>query len=114
MFKPLHDFFGEIYDDGHSSIDVFAEYIRIEGGNAPHSITELYGYNSIPELQYIPGTGREMIMLLAKDNDLIIEKLSLLFVEAETRNLQGIADYVAGRLDTHKKFGWMLSSHLSD
>lgn len=113
FFKPLHDLFGEIYDDTHGSVDVFAEYIRIQNELAPRSLAEIYSNASIKELEYVPGTARDMIQALVTNNAIMIDSLNMLFTAADGANKQAVADYVASRLDVHEKWQWMLRSHLA-
>jgi DNA-binding ferritin-like protein len=40
--------------------------------------------------------------------------LNQCFSEAEQENQQGIANFIAERLDAHGKHGWMLRSFLKD
>jgi len=111
-FSELHRFFGEIYADTSAQVDTLAEYLRIEGELAPKSLIELYSAATIKEDEFIPGTSREMITNLIANNAVVISGLNTLFEVATDHNAQGIVDYVAGRLDAHKKLQWMLKSHL--
>lgn len=112
FFKPLHELFGEIYEDTHGSIDTFAEYIRIANELAPRSLAEIYSNSSIKEMEYVPGSANEMIQTLLNNNRLVIDSLNVLFAAADQANKQAVADYVASRLDVHEKWQWMLRSHL--
>lgn len=111
-FAMLHDFFGEIYAEVHGSIDEIAERVRIVGAYAPISLMELYNYKMIDEDSVKPASCTEMIQSLVDANDKVIDSLNKLFEIAESQNEHGIADYVAGRIDTHKKHAWMLRSHI--
>jgi DNA-binding ferritin-like protein len=44
----------------------------------------------------------------------MIELLNECFAAAEAENQQGIANFVAERIDAHGKHGWMLRSFLKD
>lgn len=112
FFKPLHCLFGEIYENTHESIDVFAEYIRTLDELAPRSLAEIYASTTIKELEYVPGSARDMIQTLLLNNDIVIASLNTLFAAADDANKQAIADYVASRLDAHEKWRWMLKAHL--
>lgn len=112
FFKPLHELFGDIYEDTHGSIDVFAEYIRISNELAPRSLAEIYANTSIKEMEYVPGGARDMVQTLMLNNELVITSLNNLFTAASAANKQAIADYVSARLDVHEKWQWMLRSHL--
>ena len=50
----------------------------------------------------------EMVQTLAQDNQAMLEILKRLFEIAEGNNEQGLADFIASRLDAHKKHAWML------
>jgi starvation-inducible DNA-binding protein len=51
-----------------------------------------------------------MIEELLTDNETIIDLLNQCFASAEEENQQGIADFIASRIDAHAKHGWMLRS----
>jgi DNA-binding ferritin-like protein len=55
-----------------------------------------------------------MIEELLADNGQMIELLNECFAAAEAENQQGIANFVAERLDAHGKHSWMLRSFLKD
>ncbi len=44
------------------------------------------------------------------DNQMILTTLNMAFKLADELDQQGLADFIAGRIDTHKKHGWMLRS----
>jgi DNA-binding ferritin-like protein len=44
----------------------------------------------------------------------MLELLNQCFAEAEQENQQGIANFIAERLDAHGKHSWMLRSFLKD
>ncbi len=111
-FAMLHDFFGDIYADVHGSVDEIAERVRIIGAYAPVSLMELYNYKLIDEDSTKPASCREMLSNLAEANDKVIDSLNKLFEIAEAQKEHGIADFVAGRIDTHKKHAWMIRAHL--
>jgi DNA-binding ferritin-like protein len=51
---------------------------------------------------------------LLADNNTVIDLLNQIFVSAEQENKQGIANFVAERLDAQAKHGWMLRSFLKE
>jgi starvation-inducible DNA-binding protein len=113
-FAQLHEFFGELYEEVYNnSIDRTAEYIRTLDDYAPGS------YERFSELSIIKGQtkiprARLMIEELLIDNGQMIELLNECFAAAEAENQQGIANFVAERIDAHGKHGWMLRSFLKD
>ena len=109
-FPMLHDFFGDIYEDLHGAFDSSSEELRALNEYAASSISELYNYKTIVEDSAKPATSTDMLNNLLTANDKIIESLNKLFTTATAANEQGLADYAAGRIDKHKKTGWMLRS----
>ena len=55
-----------------------------------------------------------MIQELLEDNEKIIEILNGTFASADNENRQGIADFIAGRIEAHQKHAWMLRSFLKE
>jgi starvation-inducible DNA-binding protein len=113
-FAQLHKFFGKIYDEVYeNSIDQTAEFIRILDDYTPGSF-ERFGELSVIRGQTKIPRARLMIEELLANNGQMIELLNQCFAEAEQENQQGIADFIAGRIDAHGKHGWMLRSFLKD
>lgn len=112
LFSQIHDFFGNIYADAHTSVDDIAERIRIIDEYAPTNLAELYQLKTIQESNL---TGNDVVNMLAeldRDNETIQQNLTETFGMANSLNMQGLANYLAGRLEIHSKFGWMIKSHL--
>ena len=113
-FAQLHEFFGDLYEEVYNnSIDRTAEYIRALGDYAPGS------YERFSELTIIKGQtkiprARLMIEELLANNDQLLELLNETFAVAEQENQQGIANFIAERIDAQQKHGWMLRSFLKD
>ena len=114
FFSQLHDFFGDLYEDVHGSVDTAAEELRTLQEYAPISLTELYKYKTIEEDQEKPEGAKEMLQRLLLSNSQVIESLNKLFDVATAQKAQGLADWAAGRIDTHFKHEWMIRSHLKD
>jgi starvation-inducible DNA-binding protein len=53
-----------------------------------------------------------MMAELLDDNERIITYLKETFHVAEEEDEQGVADFIAGRIDAHSKHRWMLRSIL--
>jgi len=113
-FAQLHEFFGEIYEEVYNnSIDRTAEYIRTLDDYAPGSFERFGELSQIQGQTKVP-RARLMIEELLANNDQMIELLNQCFAEAEQENQQGIANFIAERIDAHGKHGWMLRSFLKD
>jgi starvation-inducible DNA-binding protein len=113
-FAQLHEFFGNLYEEVYNnSIDKTAEYIRALGDYAPGS------YERFAELSIIQGQtkiprARLMIEELLANNSQLLELLNETFSIAEQENQQGIANFIAERIDAQQKHSWMLRSFLKD
>lgn len=111
-FPQYHEFLGKLYEDVYSSIDRVAEYIRTLDGYAPGSLTRFLELSVISDQLQIP-RAELMFQELLEDNERMISILNTTFSSAESENKQGIANFIAERLDSHEKFGWMLRSILN-
>lgn len=113
-FAQLHEFFGNLYEEVYNnSIDRTAEYIRAMQDYAPGSFERFAELSQIQGQTKIP-RARLMIEELLQDNDLMLNLLNESFAVAEQENQQGIANFIAERIDAHQKHGWMLRSFLKD
>jgi starvation-inducible DNA-binding protein len=113
-FAQLHKFFGKIYEEVYkNSIDQTAEYIRTLDDYTPGSFERFQELSQIKGQTKIP-RARLMIEELLANNGQMLELLNQCFAEAEQENQQGIANFIAERLDAHGKHSWMLRSFLKD
>ena len=110
-FSQFHDFFGKLYEDVYGSIDHIAEEIRAMGEYAPRTISEIYEYKTLNEGN-VSVTVEQMLQDLQNANDGVLESLNKSMEIATRENKQGLADFLAGRIDIHEKHGWMIRSHL--
>ena len=108
-FPQYHEFLGKLYEEVYSSIDVTAEEIRALGAYAPGSFSRFQELSDIEDETSIP-IPADMFRKLIADNQIILETLKTTFSLADNFNEQGLADYIAGRIDAHKKHDWMLKS----
>lgn len=111
-FAQFHAFFGELYEELHGAIDPTAEQIRAAQDYAPFSMGDLYRMKTIEEDAARPDTVAAMIGNLLSANNEVLESLNKLFKAADAADEQGLADFAAGRIDIHKKHGWMLRSFM--
>ena len=113
-FAQLHEFFGELYEEVYgNSIDRTAEYIRTLEDYAPGSFERFAELSAIKGQTKVP-RARLMIEELLANNGQMIDLLNRTFEVAEQENQQGIANFIAERIDAHGKHGWMLRSFLKD
>lgn len=113
-FAQLHEFFGNIYEEvNDNAIDQIAEYIRTLDEYAPGSFERFGELSQIQGQLKIP-RARLMIEELVQDNGRVKEVLRRCFDTATQERAEGIANFIAERMDAHDKHGWMLKSFLKD
>lgn len=112
-FAQLHKFFGKLYEEVYGAIDPTAEYIRTLRDYTPGSFERFSELSQIQGQVKIP-RARLMIEELLADNDKLISMFNDAFATAEGENQQGIANFIAERIDAHGKHGWMMRSFLKD
>ena len=110
-FKQLHDLFGDIYEEVYASIDDFAEKIRSLGTYMPGSYTRFSMLSKIEDETQIPDSGT-MVQELAEDNEKMVKIFKMVFDLSEAAGEHGFSDFIAGRMDAHRKHGWMLKATL--
>lgn len=110
-FLEYHDLFGKIYEEVYGSIDNFAEKIRSLGTYVPASYTRFSMLSKIEdEEQILPKD--LMVKELAMDNEKMIVILKKVYDEAEAAGEHGFSNFLAERMDAHRKHGWMLKASM--
>ena len=112
-FPQYHEFFGNFYEEVYSSVDRIAEYIRTLDSYASGSLSRYAELTIIEDQTKIPRPNLMFAELLS-DNGKMIDLLNSCFGSAEEENKQGIANFIAERLDAHEKHSWMLRSILKN
>lgn len=106
-FSQLHDLFGRIYEEVYGSIDNFAEKIRAMGTYAPGSNSRFSMLSRIEEeTQIMPAPA--MVAELLKDSDNMVILLKRVYDIAEREGEHGFSNFLAERMDAHRKHSWML------
>jgi len=108
-FPQYHEFFGNLYEELHDAVDPIAEQVRALDAYAPGSFTRFMELTDIEDEVNVPA-GVEMARRLMTDNEKVIGTLNIAFKLAEQLEKQGLADFLAGRIDIHNKHQWMLRS----
>ena len=110
-FPQYHEFFGNFYEEVYSAVDKIAEYIRTLDSYTPGSLTRYAELTIIQDQLKIP-RAELMFAELYEDNSKMIDLLNHCFASASQENKQGIANFIAERLDAHEKHQWQLRSIL--
>jgi starvation-inducible DNA-binding protein len=111
-FPQYHAFLDNLYSEvSDNAIDRCAEVIRQLDVYAPGSLTRFAELSIIQDQTKIP---RAELMMgeLFEDNEKIVTLLKSTFKLAEEADEQGIANFIAERIDAHSKHRWMLRSIL--
>lgn len=111
FFQQLHALFGDIYEEVFDSIDTFAEQIRGMNAYMPGSYTRFSMLSKIDDETQILDA-KEMLATLLADSEKMIEILKMVFELSETHGERGFSDFIAGRIDAHRKHSWQLRSSL--
>jgi len=110
-FYEYHGLFGEIYQEVYGSIDDFAEKIRSLGCYVPASfgkfsmLTQIEDENNVPEHM-------SMAAELLSDSDKMVKILKVVYDLAEQQGEHGFSNFLAERMDAHRKHGWQLRASL--
>lgn len=105
-FQQYHALFETIYNDVLGSLDPIAENVRKLGFPAPASVADVTG--TAP-----PADGTDAISLvgsLLNANGAALAALKVAFDAASAADEQGVANFLADRIDMHQKWGWQLSA----
>ena len=108
-FPQFHDFFAEIYEDVYGSIDPIAENIRKCGDYAPYRLDRFIEYRTLSDSN-VTSEEVDLSTDLYNANTQVIDSLNKTFAAATAVNKQGIANFIAERLDQHDKWAWQLRS----
>jgi starvation-inducible DNA-binding protein len=111
-FQEYHALFETIYSDVYDSLDPMAENCRKAGGLAPYTLKEFLELTSLKESEIKKFDAKTLTKRLYTDNKDVITDLINLFILANEQNEQGIANFVAERIDMHQKWNWQLGASL--
>lgn len=110
-FLEHHQLFGMIYEEVYGAIDDFAEKIRGIGSYVPASYTRFSQLSQIGDETDILSPGA-MLHELLEDNEKMLLVLKMAYDLAEQAGEHGFSNFLAERLDAHRKHGWMLRASL--
>lgn len=108
-FPQYHGFLGDLYEELHGAVDPIAEHIRALNAYAPGSFARFKELTDIEDELSIP-MASQMMGNLYRDNQTVLDTLNMTFKIATQAGKDGVADFIASRIDVHEKHGWMLRS----
>ena len=112
LFEQYHALFGNIYEEAYSSIDAFAENIRKLGAFTPASFSKFSMLSQVEDENNDHMPVEAMIAELLQDNEKMINVLKLVYQQSEQAGEYGFSNFLAERIDAHRKHGWMLQASL--
>jgi len=108
-FAQYHALFEAIYSDVYESIDPIAENVRKLGEFAPFKLDTLRSSSVLEETRVAP-RAKDMAKDLLVANEQAVSELKRIFRIANDADEQGIANFLAERIDMHQKWSWQLSA----
>jgi HK97 family phage prohead protease len=111
-FSEYHKLFNEIYEDVYGSIDPIAENLRKLGSLAPFTLPSMIALRSIEDAPTIMQDPMALATDLLAANDIVIDEISDAFDCATMYGQQGVANFLADRLDKHQFWKWQLTASL--
>lgn len=110
-FQQFHELFGKIYQEVYGIIDDFAEKLRALDCYAPGSLSKLNILTRVDDqIDAIPDGS--MVHTLLEDSDKMVILLKMVYDRAEEAGEHGFSNFLAERMDAHRKHSWMLRSVL--
>jgi starvation-inducible DNA-binding protein len=110
-FTQRHQLFGKIYEDAQEAIDDIAEHIRACEGIAPFALKRIQELGRIKDSSEAP-KDMKMVEELLADTQIVMDHLEECHDIATEFKNYGLINFLEGRMDTHKKYMWMLRSTL--
>ena len=111
-FSEYHKLLLKIYEDVYESIDPIAENLRKLGSIAPFTLGSFLALRTIEDASAIMQDPIALASDLLSTNDIILDELSDAFDCATMYGQQGIANFLAGRIDQHQFWKWQLTASL--
>ena len=108
FFQPLHELFGNIYNEVWPELDRIAEHIRAMDAYAPGTFTQLNEFSNIKDENFNLMTGKEMCSRLLASNDIVLKSIRDCFDAAVKEGNEALANLMAERQEAHQKHAWML------
>jgi starvation-inducible DNA-binding protein len=110
-FLEYHDLFGKIYEEVYASIDDFAEKIRSIDTFVPASLDRFSMLTLVDDETDILDKN-SMVSELFQDNQKMVKLLKMVYDVAEQMGENGFSNFLAERMDAHRKHGWMLKASM--
>jgi len=114
-FPQYHEFLQGIYEDAQGSIDDYAEQLRRLGAFPQGDYRDIVSNTELTDPPAnTPVDAMEMFQQLLDDADVIVTRLQDTFDLATDSREYGLQNFLADRIDVHRKQQWMLNAILAD
>ena len=110
-FTQYHPWLGDLYSEVLDTTDQLAEYIRALQAYTPASFIRFQELSEIKD-QIDLVNFKQAFQILESDNQKMIDLFLQAFDVAAKENQQGIANFLAERIDFHQKYAWQIRSIL--
>lgn len=110
LFGPLHEFFGELYQDTFNSADLIAEAIRFHRYYTPDSIQAIAELSKVNAIPLKSGNPKLLLDDLYQANTLVLETLHRAKDAAAEAGDTGMENKMQDRIFEHDKWAWKLRS----
>lgn len=112
-FPQYHELLEEIYGDAQESIDAYAEQLRRLGAFPQGDYRDIVNNSELVDPPETVTDPMQMFTNLLSDLDIIVLRLQDNFDMATGSREYGLQNFLADRIDTHRKQQWMLNAILS-
>ena len=109
-FKANHEFLKEIYEDAQDSIDDYAEQLRRIGAFPKGDYRDIVNNSQLQDPQGDLFDPITMYEVLLGDSAILVATLQDAYDEAGVQREYGLQNFLADRIDAHRKQQWMLTS----
>ena len=109
-FPQAHSFFEMLYNDYEEAIDGFAENLRRLDTYAPFKLSRFMSLSVDVQETDVSSDFTVMAADLLIGNSATLVKLKDAFDSANAAREQGIANFLAERIDMHSKWNWQLKA----
>ena len=109
-FYEYHKMFDDIVADIYENLDPIAENIRKLGASTPFTMSELVKLSDIKEVGLVSKEAKELSKTFLNINEQYIKNIKDVFKVANKDDEQGIANFIAERIDNHQKYSWFLKA----
>ena len=110
-FKPLHELFGEQYEELSDAIDDLAERVRALGSKVEASLDVFSGLSEIADGDH-SASETQMVQDLANDHETLSKILNEGIKISQDQGDEATADMFIARIQAHDKAAWMLRSSI--